>query len=565
MHSVPSSSLRSRQAGSALFIAVILLLLAGLMTLFALNVGVFEQRSTTNDLRSKMVNEVAEAGLAQGFEYLMRQHRDWMGSTTRWELCQLTDNTFPCGAIATANRSTMYRYKGAAGSILNVPDTLDAYMLPLENEMATVGNGFDVKYGVAPVLCFVKKPAATDPPTTPIRCATNMGDATNQRIVTFVSVAMIPGESARTTLTQTIGQYSLVDSSLNVPPITASGSVDLVGTLQVVTNANAGGPGVPVSIWTRRNVAKTGTPNTCYADEFFRYGTKGGPDGTPVWTGATTECPTCDLLVCDACGCDSDKSLSYDSSGNQQDEGMDILDIDGNTASTPIAKQINYDVIPSEFPCDLFEYVFGADAKSWSDNGLPDPPFDDYFCETKITRTYTPSWNQAVTRTIGADEAFLYKNAAKIIPDLANPDAAAIMPGSGKQVTTAYLDANASGIIWCQVACAIGPGDTVGSPSKPVVLIMDGTQTIKGRVFGMVFVRSTGAGPLNPATGGNAELTMNGKAAVYGAVIVQGKIEHANGSAAVISSPEVLKRIGESDDNIRSASLPGAWTDLKSY
>jgi Tfp pilus assembly protein PilX len=39
---------------------------------------VFENRSTGNDLRAKLVNEVAEAGLAQGFEYLMRQQSAMM-------------------------------------------------------------------------------------------------------------------------------------------------------------------------------------------------------------------------------------------------------------------------------------------------------------------------------------------------------------------------------------------------------------------------------------------------------------------------------------------------------
>lgn len=44
------------QRGSALLIAVVLLLLAGIMTLLGLNVGVFEARSTGNDIRGKLVN-----------------------------------------------------------------------------------------------------------------------------------------------------------------------------------------------------------------------------------------------------------------------------------------------------------------------------------------------------------------------------------------------------------------------------------------------------------------------------------------------------------------------------
>jgi hypothetical protein len=37
----------------------VLLLLAGILTLFALKIGAYEQRSTGNDVRSKVVSEVA--------------------------------------------------------------------------------------------------------------------------------------------------------------------------------------------------------------------------------------------------------------------------------------------------------------------------------------------------------------------------------------------------------------------------------------------------------------------------------------------------------------------------
>src|SRR5688500_3745817 len=110
-HSVPRA-----QHGSALLIAGVLVLLAGVMTLLALNVGVLENKSTANDLRAKTVNEVAEAGLAQGFEFLMRKNPAWLDDLTKWQLCTSADTTFPCGAVAefepdgaTPRRATMYR------------------------------------------------------------------------------------------------------------------------------------------------------------------------------------------------------------------------------------------------------------------------------------------------------------------------------------------------------------------------------------------------------------------------------------------------------------------------
>src|SRR4249919_507626 len=106
---------QSRQRGAVLLIAVVLLALAGIISLLALNVG------------------VAESGLSRGFEFLMRQHADWVDDDTKWELCGAADTKFPCGAVPAAVRGTMYRYKGAAGSITDIDDNLDAYMLPLTN------------------------------------------------------------------------------------------------------------------------------------------------------------------------------------------------------------------------------------------------------------------------------------------------------------------------------------------------------------------------------------------------------------------------------------------------
>jgi Tfp pilus assembly protein PilX len=129
-----------------LVVAIILLLLAGLLTLFALKVGVFEQRSTGNDLRSKLVGEVAEAGLAQGFEYLYRQHKAMLKDPTLWERCAADDDSFPCGAITAApfdddgdpatdpipRRAQMFRLKAnVANTIAGLDGALSRYMLPL--------------------------------------------------------------------------------------------------------------------------------------------------------------------------------------------------------------------------------------------------------------------------------------------------------------------------------------------------------------------------------------------------------------------------------------------------
>ncbi|HTL15529.1 MAG TPA: hypothetical protein VL251_10620 [Thermomonas sp.] len=568
------------QAGSTLLVAVVLLLLAGVMTILAMNVGIFEQRSSANDVRAKAVHEVAEAGLAQGSEYLLRQHPELLAFGGNWTSCG-TETTFPCGAVPTdlvdedgdptttttvTRRSTMYRL--ASGGISSgatytaLGSALASRMLPMPNTIASVGSGFDVAYGVAPVMCFVANRQVNEPADSPIRCATSSSEASDRRIVTFVSVASIPGESARTTLVQTVGRYPLLASPTGKPPIIASGSIDLTGTLQIVTNPNAGGDGVPVSVWSRKDVAKTGTPNTCYAGEFFRYGAKN--NSPPTFEG------TNNTIVCDTCQCDSDHSLSYDNSGNVQAEGIDILDVEGTSADRGTGT--NYNVrsdsasYPTcEFPPDLFSHLFGIQA--WRDDD------HDCFAEVKVMDDYTNPNTGAVV-TMGADEAFLYANATKVI----NPTTAGSpLVSTAQTYTGTYPSTGLSGLIWCQSSCDVGSNQTLGSADNPVVLVADGSTTIQGRVFGLVLLRTKASGgTLTPSggytmtsteigNGGNATLRMNAGSSVYGSIVVQGQVEKANGTAAVIYSDTVLDAIGQDPNNNRFATLPGAWNDRSTY
>ena len=65
--------------------------------------------------------------------------------------------------------------------------------------------------------------------------------------------------------------------------------------------------------------------------------------------------------------------------------------------------------------------------------------------------------------------------------------------------------------------------------------------------------------------GGTAVLDMNAGATVYGAMVVQGKVDKANGTAAIIHDDNVLSGIGKNPKNNRYATLPGAWNDNASY
>ncbi|MEO5624090.1 MAG: hypothetical protein ABIQ78_11800, partial [Dokdonella sp.] len=98
----------------------------------------------------------------------------------------------------------------------------------------------------------------------------------------------------------------------------------------------------------------------------------------------------------------------------------------------------------------------------------------------------------------------------------------------------------------------------------PVLLVEDGSTSIQGRMFGLLFVRST-TSPLDPATGGNGDLSMNAGAAVYGSVVVQGTVTKANGTAAVIYSAAVLNNLGKEKAFNPFSPVPASWTDRFSY
>jgi hypothetical protein len=344
--------------------------------------------------------------------------------------------------------------------------------------------------------------------------------------------------------------------------------VDVTGGLQVVTNPNSGGAGVPVSVWSRKSLNKTGTPNTCYYNEFL-HNSSGGTNGTVYLDPASPNYP-----LCDNCNCAGADGLSFDNSGNKVDYGIDILQNSGVNSDYSQALQTgyaNYDVKPQEFPCDLFSQFFKV--KAWEDVDL------DYFCEKKVMTTYKNP-NTGVDTPMGVDEAYLFENASVIVNPTAETTGANL--ARADQLTAAtYPSASFSGLVWCQQNCGINSGQQIGTAAAPVLLVIDGSATLKGKVFGVVFLRTkAGTATLTPSAGytmtsseisngGNAELEMHGgagnSAVIYGAVIVQGPATKLNGSNSVVYNSDILQNLLGEDDFTKFVGMPGGWSDRTSY
>ena len=514
------------QRGSTLLVAVVILLLASLMALMAMNVGVFEQRSSGNDLRAKLVNQVAEAGLAQGFEYLMRANPQLIDNEANWVSCG-SETTFPCGAVDASVRASMFRLKAGVGGYVDnasnpLATALTQYMLPNSSSLPVTG-AFDVAYGVAPVLCRVSLPIGA----TNINCATGMTNLSDRRVVTFVSVAQVRGESGRTTLTQTVARSSLLAQPGGTPAVVATGSVTPNGGGDIVAMPDAAGEGLDLSVWTRKAVnPAAGAFGTCSRQEWLS--SCGISVNNATWM--------TDGSVVNQCTCDKAKKSA-------NPEGWDILDVDTNSQG------INRDVLAEEFPCDLFEFAFGVKARE-DTNG-------DFFCEKRLPANVPFKTPAGTTVNLYPDEAFLYSNASKIIGGDANLTSYA-------QANAPALGPTSSGLIWCLTDC-IKNKVQIGSPEKPVIIVVDGAPTNHATIFGMVFVRDPGTGDLSPATGGSAEFKFNAQSAVFGSVLVQGVVPTGSGGGLIYGDRDILVRLGNNPELARFDTLRGGWTDRYSY
>lgn len=569
-----------RLAGNALLIVVLFLLLATLFVVFALNVGRFEQRTSGNDLRAKIVQEVAESGIALGAEYF-NARKTIFASNDNWELCGSTETAFPCGAVPEARRGTMYYFKntGTTGT------TLAERLIPLPAAGAgDTAGGFAAARQVSAVLCRVSA-IPTGGVGSPTSCATDLPEASSTWVITLVSKGSLPGEGSSSTVTQTIGAYNIFNLSANMPPLVAAGSVKVGGGLQIVTSPNAAGLGVPTSVWTRLDVDTNGTPNTCYMDDYLRQGGTTAPNGGPRYYDG--------LAVCDTCQCPGDASLSYPKAGKLC-EGPDIVDIEGSGSAYDLASyeahdkndaictnSANLSIHREEFPADLFALLFGQAAWRDEDTGGGSPCARDalecHFNEIRIQDpacTYpdpTTGVQLTASEEVPADTCYLLNIKNKIH----------IGDGVNDAVECAALGVGTNGMVWVHKDPLVGtamPGfdcqatlknlDQIGTPSAPVGLIHDGSLTeVHFKLYGLLFVREPNASTsLIAAKGGSAEFKLNAGAVIYGAAVVQGEITSGGGgTAAIVHSRDVLFNLINNDNNITPASLPGSWTDRLRY
>jgi len=345
-----------RQAGGlTIFSAVILLALLVLMLIYSTRVQQSEQRISANEYRQKLAFEAAESAADQAIEYLLANNvrilsaspnavPDGSGGTRPgwfdasagvWQACP--DNPgadHPCGGdIPAGNVTSSFFYDDTDTTTTGSYDTIpiNVTMLPAETTAR-----------VSAVLCQVDFAN----PVGGCMAAPAAGDSTllSSFVVTVLAYGYAdctnPADTATCQVSASIAQpltnYSIARGSPAVP-LTARTTFPPTGTVEVVPNPNAGGIGVPVSVWANANEScssgeaalGSGDWATCEYHEWYE----------------TDEIPENMACTAPSCTCSKEEAISY-TVGIDDHMGIDMLE-DPN------------------FPCDLFEFFFGVPASEY--------------------------------------------------------------------------------------------------------------------------------------------------------------------------------------------------------
>jgi hypothetical protein len=491
--------------------AVLILILLTEMIIYAVQVGVFEQRKSGNELRQKQAFHAAETGIQQAHAYLLANALNltfdgtdgWLSDTFvsdggggRWASCagaySTDDRTHPCygepldaeSAINLRDSSYFYTLDGSTPG--TIPMVLDD-ILPQETETV----------GVQAVLCLldIDRNAVNAPP---VQGCLAKGDP-NVSPIYFIITLLSRGNAecdadgdcaAEALVAQKMGSFGpLTGQGGPGVPLTTRSSFPPGGTAEIVPNPNGGGTGVPLSSWINNNNGSDpytgmnctsdvdpldpngGSWTTCEMHEW--YGVHAMPDENSP--NGKYACPSANC----SCGTD-ERRLSYG------DAGTDVK---------------NFDIIVDDtFPCDLFQYTFGVPRAEYLD----------------------------------------------------------VKTGPGVQVITDCdeLGPDSRGTIWVDGSvdtCKI-TSTNVGSAEWPVFLISAANLfSLAGNanIFGVLFVTDV--------EGSNGKYESTGTNTMYGAAIIDGPLGKFSGTYQVVWNDDLIDRATKTGS---LGKIYGGWTDF---
>jgi hypothetical protein len=540
IHKMPSFPAPQRGV-STLVITLLLLVILSLVVLFSTSVGFFEQRTATNENRARIAEQAAETGISMAGEYikanralLISNQADVVGTTDGWlaatagepgwVTCNGISNSatlggrpHPCRSEADTTRRNQLWFYTTNGTGSTLASTFMPY-----GAVGNVGGtaAFPSTVNVQAVLCRVDSSLST-----PI-CIKNPSIG-NRVAITFISHATLNDENSQAVIKETWSSYTDGNPSSAVPLI-GSGLVKGLGNAQIVTSPNAGGYGVPASIWSPNDVGigsgaggvcpggnGVGSVSTCQLGEYLK--------DTPEAELKTTCITSNNTCGCPAITSSENNFLSGHSNATKR-EGLDVLDVDSNDGTLPDVTYFpgvncagtNFSDIGDNTDDSLFEFIFGA--SNVVNEG------------SKITN------NNCTGSSTNCASAFL-------IDEL-----------SAQVVTCAALNAlgaNASGLYYIQSTCDLG--SQIGSPTSPAIVVLEGEAKFNGTdFFGMLFLRSNNQ---------TAQFKGVGNSHIIGSLVVEGEIDIAGTIDIIYDNTAVSTDPNKFPTNAKFARVPGSWLD----
>ncbi len=351
------------QRGAALLIVVLVLLIMSVMLLFNARVTSVEQAVSGNDRRAKLSHHAAEAGINHAFKYFTRNVRaissvesdGWLtpsGAEQHWVACSANDTALPCLAASLEadgradgfNRENVYYYvQDASAQEFNTSLPLDALVTEYDDSDPPVAID-STDYQVQALLCVIKydpNEYQSGVEDSYAKCDTSGQPTGIHFAIRVISTGVSDDGSSQAVIMRTLANVEPGGGPPPVP-IMSFNSVAPNGTINVVANPNAGGIGVPTSIWSRNYVyieeSGAGSVATCELEEFLN---SRAESFWRTWVddqGVAYE-------TCDSCSCPdkvSQGALSHTQSTEAPRKFFDVVDED------------------PAYPNDIFEYYFGV-------------------------------------------------------------------------------------------------------------------------------------------------------------------------------------------------------------
>jgi hypothetical protein len=558
-YQAPSNPPRRAQRGATtLAVTMILLVIITGMVLFSASVGFFEQRTTTNQNRAQIAQKSAEYALSLAGEYI-KANRDKLISDDTAEggwFATGTEHWAKCASVGTDDSAALDSEFPAGHPCLSERDTTRRAQLYFWTDDGTVDGSDALPYtSVVPAAAQVESGVggsadfATTTTVGALLCRLDTTDLANVQCkleptsgnrvaITLAARAQLTGEGAGAEVKEAWATYNSFVPSAAVP-LVASGLVKGLGNAQIVAAPNAGGYGLPGSIWTPEDANVDGSGGggigsvaTCHIGDYL----KGTPEDELKTTCATTnDC---------SCGGGSDDEWLSGHVGSEKREMEDIIDVDSNNGVLPDITFFpghGMDSATDGTDDSLFEYTFNVDYESPENDDDPVPG-------VKAGDTLSDCGDDGTQNCM--DYAMREEFDAKVI---ASCDAT-------------NLNSDSSGIIYAPNGCASISGQ-IGSPDNPVILVLNQTGSggtpiqlsMNGGLFyGLIFVHND-----VPKTDPSDDELVSGagNTKIFGALVVEGNIDIQGNITIVYDDTSVSSDTHKLPTSARFGRVAGSWLD----